>query len=266
MTLSSDAQFVITTGAGRAALLDQAPGDNHLAGSRAVSAEPFLARNRAWSARMCSRDAEFFLRLARQQVPECLWIGCSDSRVAANQILDLAPGEVFVHRNVANVVATGDLNCLSVLQFAVDVLKVRHVMVVGHYGCGGIRAAVEGLRLGLVDGWLRHIHDVQARHRPALMALPLAERADRLCELNVAEQFANVCRTDIVQDAWERGQTLSVHGWVYELQDGLLREQGLSASHSDEADEAYREAIDGMSRPVAGTRRRHAELRCAAHA
>lgn len=220
-----------------------------------MSVEAYLARNRAWSVRMHSTDPEFFRRLARQQAPECLWIGCSDSRVAANQILDLAPGEVFVHRNVANVVATGDLNCLSVLQFAVDVLKVRHVMVVGHYGCGGIRAAVEGLRLGLVDGWLHHIHDVQARHRQALVALPLADREDRLCELNVAEQFANVCRTDVVCDAWARGQKLSVHGWAYELQDGLLRELGLSASHSGEADSAYRAAVDGISRAFGRTQR-----------
>ena len=230
-----------------------------------MSAEAYLARNRAWSARMHVTDPEFFRRLAGQQAPKCLWIGCSDSRVAANQILDLAPGEVFVHRNVANVVATGDLNCLSVLQFAVDVLKVRHLMVVGHYGCGGIRAAVEGLRLGLVDGWLRHIHDVQARHRQALIALPLADRADRLCELNVAEQFANVCRTDIVCDAWERGQQWSVHGWVYELQDGLLRQLGLSASHSGEADSAYRAAVEGISRAFVGTRRQHSDVRCASH-
>lgn len=231
-----------------------------------MNAEAYLASNRAWSARMHGKDPEFFRRLARQQAPECLWIGCSDSRVAANQILDLAPGEVFVHRNVANVVATGDLNCLSVLQFAVDVLKMRHVMVVGHYGCGGIRAAVEGQRLGLVDGWLRHIHDVQARHREALIALPLADRADRLCELNVAEQFASVCRSDIVCDAWGRGQQLSVHGWVYELRDGIVRELGLSASHSVEADGAYRAAVDGVSPASRGTQRQSDALQCAAHA
>lgn len=231
-----------------------------------MSAEAYLARNRAWSARMHSTDPEFFRRLAHQQAPECLWIGCSDSRVAANQILDLAPGEVFVHRNVANVVATGDLNCLAVLQFAVDVLKVRHVMVVGHYGCGGIRAAVEGLRLGLVDGWLRHIHDVQAKHRQALIALPQDDRADRLCELNVAEQFASACRSDIVCDAWGRGQQLSVHGWVYELQDGLVRELGLSASHSGEADTAYHAAVDGISRAFGRSHRQSARPRCAAHA
>jgi carbonic anhydrase len=226
-----------------------------------MTVEALLARNRAWSARMCCSDSDFFTRLARQQKPQYMWIGCSDSRVAANQILDLAPGEVFTHRNIANVVAAGDLNCLSVLQFAVDVLKVRHVMVVGHYGCAGIRAAVEGTRLGLVDTWLRHIHEVQARHRKMLMALPSPERMDRLCELNVAEQFLKICQGHIVRDAWSRGQTLSVHGWVYGLQDGLLRELGLSASHGDEADEAYRKAVDPTSRLCAETRRPPADSR-----
>ena len=210
-----------------------------------------LARNRAWSTRMCCTDGGFFKQLAQQQKPQYLWIGCSDSRVPANQILDLAPGEIFVHRNIANVVAAGDLNCLSVLQFGVDVLKVRHVMVVGHYGCGGIRAAVEGTRLGLVDTWLRHVLEVQARHRKMLMALPTADRMNRLCELNVAEQFAKICEGHIVRDAWARGHTLSVHGWVYGLQDGLLRELGLSASNGHAAAEAYESALRRMSDPRA---------------
>lgn len=219
-----------------------------------MTIESLLARNKAWSTRMCCADADFFRRLARQQSPAYLWIGCSDSRVAANQILDLAPGEVFTHRNVANVVASGDLNCLSVIQFAVDVLKVRHIMVVGHYGCSGIRAAVEGLRLGLVDNWLGHVGAVYARHRRTLMSLPIADREDRLCELNVAEQFQNVCQTHVIRDAWAREQALSVHGWVYGLQDGLLSELGLSASNSEAADSAYQAAVDLMSKPRASGR------------
>jgi carbonic anhydrase len=203
---------------------------------------------------MCCADPDFFQRLARQQTPAHLWIGCSDSRVPSNQILDLAPGEVFTHRNVANVVASGDLNCLSVIQFAVDVLKVRHIMVVGHYGCSGIRAAIEGLRLGLVDNWLGHIAAIHAKHRRTLMALPTENRVDRLCELNVAEQFGNVCQTHIVRDAWERGQSLSVHGWVYGLQDGLLSELGLSASNSHAADRAYQAALDRMTDPKVNVR------------
>lgn len=214
-----------------------------------MTVEYLLARNRAWSTRMCCGDADFFQRLARQQKPAYLWIGCSDSRVPSNQILDLAPGEVFTHRNIANVVASGDLNCLSVVQFAVDVLKVRHIMVVGHYGCSGIHAAVEGLRLGLVDNWLGHVGAVHAKHQGRLMALPTADRIDRLCELNVAEQFQNVCQTHIVRDAWARGQSLSVHGWVYGLQDGLLSELGLSAADTHCADRAYQDALDRMSDP-----------------
>lgn len=202
-----------------------------------------LKRNYGWAKRMCCNDKDFFRRLAQQQTPEYLWIGCSDSRVPANQILDLAPGEVFVHRNVANVVAPGDLNCLAALQFAVDVLKVRHVMIVGHYGCGGIKAALEGMRLGLVDTWLRHIHEVRSKHRELLSTIPESECADRLCELNVAEQFFRLCQSHIVCDAWARGQSLAVHGWVYGLKDGLLRELGLSASNRLTADHAYRSAV-----------------------
>ena len=183
--------------------------------------------NRAWAARIQQEDPGFFAKLAAQQGPEYLWIGCSDSRVPANQIIGLLPGEVFVHRNIANVVVHADLNCLSVLQFAVDVLKVRHVIVCGHYGCGGVRAAYEDDRLGLVDNWLRHVQDVAQKHRVALDRVsPEAGRIDRLCELNVIEQVANVCQTTVLQDAWSRGQDVTVHGWVYGLADGLLREIG----------------------------------------
>ena len=227
-----------------------------------VTIDSLLGRNRAWSSRMQAADSEFFRRLAHQQSPQLLWIGCSDSRVAANQILDLAPGEVFTQRNVANVVASGDLNCQSVIQFAVDVLKVRHVMVVGHYGCSGILAAVEGLRLGLVDNWLGHVGAVYARHRRSLMTLPIADREDRLCELNVAEQFQNVCQSHVVRDAWAREQSLSVHGWVYGLQDGLLSELGLSASNSNAADSAYQAALDRMSNLQVKVRQHSVDDRC----
>ena len=177
--------------------------------------------NRIWSERIRRQDPEFFQKLAQQQSPQYLWIGCSDSRVPANEIVDLLPGELFVHRNVANVVTHTDLNCLSVIQFAVDVLKVKHVIVVGHYGCSGVGTALRGDRIGLSDNWLRHVQDVRQKHESSLFALPdAALRADRLCELNVIEQAANVCQTTIVQDAWERGQPLQVHGWVYGLKDG----------------------------------------------
>ncbi|HEX8361115.1 MAG TPA: carbonate dehydratase [Longimicrobium sp.] len=188
-------------------------------------------RNRAWAAAMTERDPGFFTGLVNQQTPQYLWIGCSDSRVPANQIVGLAPGEMFVHRNVANVVVHTDLNCLSVLQFAVDVLQVRHVMVVGHYGCGGVRAAAEDARLGLIDNWLRHVQDVRDKHRGELDAIPDAvDRVDRLVELNVAEQVRHVCETTVVRDAWLRGQPLTVHGWVYRLQDGILRDLGVATS------------------------------------
>lgn len=182
-------------------------------------------RNRAWAQRMRATAPDFFARLAKQQSPQYLWIGCSDSRVPANEIVDLLPGELFVHRNIANVVVHTDLNCLSVLQFAVDVLKVRHVIVCGHYGCSGVRAALRQDRIGLADNWLRHVQDVRDKHAARLAALPdEAARADCLCELNVIEQLANVCQTSIVRDAWQAGQSLSVHGWIYDLHDGLLRD------------------------------------------
>lgn len=188
-----------------------------------------FSNNRAWAADMTRRDPEFFERLSKQQAPLHLWIGCSDSRVPANEIVGLAPGEVFVHRNIANVVVHTDLNCLSVLQFAVDVLKVQHVIVCGHYGCGGVGAALKGTRIGLADNWLRHIQDVHAKHQAEVDALATdEERHNRLCELNVLEQVANVSQTTVVQDAWERGQSLAVHGWLYSLRDGLLRDMDIT--------------------------------------
>ncbi|MFL6235848.1 MAG: carbonate dehydratase [Thermoanaerobaculia bacterium] len=184
--------------------------------------------NRAWAAEMTRQDPEFFKRLSHQQAPQYLWIGCSDSRVPANQIVGLLPGEMFVHRNVANVVVHADLNCLSTIQFAVDVLRVGHIIVCGHYGCGGVLAALRDDRVGLCDNWLRHVQDVRRRHQPELDALGTeAQRHNRLCELNVLEQVVNVAKTTVVLDAWARGQALAVHGWVYDLQDGLLRDLGL---------------------------------------
>jgi len=187
-----------------------------------------LRNNRDWADGVRREDPEFFERLSQQQAPKFLWIGCSDSRVPANQIMGLAPGEVFVHRNIANVMVHTDLNCMSVIQFAVDVLKVEHILVVGHYGCGGVLAALEDRRLGLVDNWLRHVGDVMHKRAEALQRIadPAARHA-RLCELNVIEQAVNVCQTTVVQDAWERGQPLSVHGWVYGLTDGLVHDLGL---------------------------------------
>ncbi len=208
--------------------------------------EHLLAQNRAWAARVTRQNPDFFRTLSGQQAPDYLWIGCSDSRVPANEIVDLLPGELFVHRNVANVVVHTDLNCLSVLQFAVDVLGVRHVIVCGHYGCGGVRAALENLRLGLSDNWLRHVQDVQQRHAERLSALEPEARLRRLCELNVLEQVMNVCRTTIVQDAWARGQRLSVHGWVYGLEDGLLRDLGLTLSEAEGVAETHRAAVAAL--------------------
>ena len=203
--------------------------------------------NRAWSERIRRSDPEFFPRLSRQQRPRYLWIGCADSRVPANEIVDLAPGELFVHRNLANVVAHSDLNCLSVMQFAVDVLKVEHIIVVGHYGCSGVSTALQGERVGLADNWLRHVQDVHAKHDSTVAKEPdLAHRIDRLCELNVIEQVANVCQTTMVRDAWERGQELSVHGWVYGLKDGLLRDLGTTVTKAAEAPNAYQAALAAL--------------------
>lgn len=184
--------------------------------------------NRAWAKRMQEVDPNYFNKLSQLQTPEFLWIGCSDSRVPANQIVGLLPGEVFVHRNVANVVVHTDLNCLSVIQYAVDVLKVKHIMVVGHYGCGGVGAALQRARVGIVDLWLRHVHDVHNKHLAAVDSLPEEKRHDRLCELNVLEQVVNVCHNPVVQDAWQRGQQLTVHGWIYGLKDGHIHDLGIT--------------------------------------
>lgn len=200
-----------------------------------LTTEELFERNRNWAAARVAEDPNFFKSLASQQSPEYLWIGCSDSRVPANELLGMAPGELFVHRNIANVVVHSDLNCLTVLQFAIDVLKVKHIIICGHYGCSGVHAAMTNRRVGLADNWLRHVQDVQQKHGRYLgEVIPTQERADRLCELNVIEQVINVAQTTVVRDAWERGQTLSVHGWCYGLQDGLLRDLGMSVSRFDE--------------------------------
>ncbi len=203
--------------------------------------------NRAWAAGITQQDPEFFHRLSLQQSPEYLWIGCSDSRVPANQLLGLMPGELFVHRNIANLVVHTDLNCLSVMQFAVDILKVRHIIVCGHYGCKGVGAALRGERIGLSDNWIRHIQDIRAKHDARLAKEGTETSAGaRLCELNVIEQVSNICRTTIVRDAWERGQELSIHGWIYGIEDGLLRDLGTTISALEEATPVYQEALAGL--------------------
>src|SRR5581483_5940235 len=198
--------------------------------------------NKAWAERIRKQEPDFFSNLAQQQSPKYLWIGCSDSRVPANQILGLAPGEVFVHRNIANLVVHTDLNCLSVMQFAVDLLKVEHIIVCGHYGCSGVMAALRRDRLGLSDNWLRHIEDVRQKYESRLTNTDNKPH-DRLCELNVIEQVMNVCRTTIARDAWNRGHKLSVHGWVYDLHDGLLRDLNVTVTAADEAQPVYAAAI-----------------------
>jgi carbonic anhydrase len=204
-----------------------------------------LENNRAWSESVRAQQPGFFEDLARQQSPEFLWIGCSDSRVPANQVMGLMPGEVFVHRNVANVVVHTDLNCLSVIQFAVDVLHVRHIIVCGHYGCGGVLAALRREKLGLVDNWLRHVQDVHQKHAERLNGLADESRlADRLCELNVIEQVDNVCQTTAVQDAWLRGQELAVHGWIYGLHDGRLRDLNMCITGPGELAPAHADAVN----------------------
>jgi len=206
--------------------------------------------NKAWAGRIRQKDPDFFLKLSRQQLPGYLWIGCSDSRVPANEIVGLLPGELFVHRNVANLVVHTDLNCLSVMQFAVDILKVRHIIVCGHYGCSGVQAALRGDRLGLSDNWLRHVQDVRQKHQKRLASAKAdSEASDRLCELNVIEQVANVCQTTIARDAWERGQELAVHGWIYGLQDGLLRDLKITVTDFQETFAVYQTAISALSRP-----------------
>jgi carbonic anhydrase len=206
--------------------------------------DKLLSNNRIWAAGLRSQEPDYFTRLSRLQAPEYLWIGCSDSRVPANQITGLAPGEVFVHRNVANIVVHADLNCLSVLQYSVDVLKVKHVIVCGHYGCGGVTAAHDNLKLGLIDNWLRHVQDVKQKHREALATIPSREkRIARLCELNVIEQAINVAQTTVVQDAWARDQALTVHGWAYDLNDGVIRDLKMSMEGPAELEDCYASAL-----------------------
>lgn len=209
-----------------------------------------LENNRAWARDIKAKSPEFFQALSTQQTPTYLWVGCSDSRVPANEIVNLMPGELFVHRNVANVVVHTDLNCLSVIQYAVDVLKVKHVIVCGHYGCGGVKAALNNLKLGLIDNWLRHVQDVRQKHAALLVRVTDdTHRLDRLCELNVIEQVVNVCQTTIVQNAWERGQELAMHGWIYGLSDGLLRDLKISITSQDELPTIYQAAISISARP-----------------
>ena len=212
------------------------------------SLQDLFDHNREWAAAMVREKPTFFTDLLAQQSPQYMWIGCSDSRVPANQITGLAPGEVFVHRNVANVVVPTDLNCLSTIQYAVDMLKVEHLMVVGHYGCGGVQAALNDARVGLADNWLRHIKDVRDRHAALLERLPVEVRHDALCELNVIEQVVNACRSTIVQDAWARGQKLMVHGWVYSLKDGRVREMGIDVGAPEDLQPAYEKALSYVPR------------------
>ena len=199
--------------------------------------------NRLWAARTEARTPGFFTNLLAQQAPQYLWIGCADSRVPANELVDLLPGELFVHRNVANLVVHSDLNCLSVMQFACDLLKVGHIIVVGHSGCGGVRAALEDVRVGLADNWIRHVTDVRNRHADWLGTVPTERRVDALCELNVVEQARNVCQTTIVQDAWSRGQVIVVHGWFYGLNNGLLQDLQMTVANADGLSAAYAKAI-----------------------
>ena len=208
--------------------------------------EALLRNNRDWADAVRRDDPGFFERLSQQQAPAYLWIGCSDSRVPANQITGLMPGEVFVHRNIANVMVHTDLNCMSVIQFAVDVLQVRHILVVGHYGCGGVGAALHGTRVGLADNWIRHVGDVAQKHAMLLEAADPTRRHDALCELNAIEQAENVCLTTVIRDAWARGQKLAVHGWVYSLADGVVRELGMDVDSPEALDAAYAQALSQL--------------------
>lgn len=213
------------------------------------SLKHLLENNTRWSDKVNKNDPTFFHRLSQQQSPEYLWIGCSDSRVPANEIVGLLPGELFVHRNVANVVVHADLNCLSVIQYAVDVLKVKHIIVCGHYGCGGVHAALQKRRFGLIDNWLRHIQDIHETHRHIVSnEKGIQNQVDRMCELNVIEQVTNVCETTIVQDAWARGQALHVHGWIYGLKDGLLRDLNVTIQEPDEMLDVRAQAIAAVTR------------------
>ena len=211
-----------------------------------TSISDLFAHNRAWAAQMEAERPGFFTSLVQQQTPKYMWIGCSDSRVPANQITGLEPGEVFVHRNVANVVVHSDLNALSTIQFAVERLKVEHVMVVGHYGCSGVRAALEGARIGLADNWLRHIQDVRDLHRDLLESISEERRCDALVELNAIEQVVNVAQSTVLQDAWLRGQVVALHGWVYGIHDGLLKDMGITITGNDSLEAVYKAAIQGV--------------------
>ena len=214
------------------------------------SLQHLIDSNRDWAAKIQRQDPEFFSRLARQQSPRYLWIGCSDSRVPANEIVGLPPGELFVHRNVANIVVHTDLNCLSVMQFAVDVLKVEHIIVCGHYGCSGVRSALSNTRLGLSDNWLRHVQDVREQHEVQLIGVTArADRENRLCELNVIEQVTHVCQTSIIRDAWERNQNLQVHGWIYGLHNGLVRDLEYTVSNPDALRSGYARALSMLLAP-----------------
>ncbi len=217
-----------------------------------------LEKNQAWADGIKQQDPDFFHRLSNQQAPEYLWIGCADSRVPANQIVDLLPGELFVHRNVANVVVHTDFNCLSVLQFAIEVLKVKHILVVGHYGCGGVKAALLNEGFGLISNWLRHVQDVRDKYTEVLAAIPgVPDRVDRLCELNVVEQVGHVCQNNIVQEAWRRNQPLTVHGFVYDVADGILRDMGLSISGEAEVESIRRNSVEELIlRPVRSGRKK----------
>ncbi|WP_397407919.1 carbonate dehydratase [Polaromonas sp.] len=217
------------------------------------SIQDLFSHNRAWAEQMERDRPGFFTKLVKQQKPKYMWIGCSDSRVPANQITGLEPGEVFVHRNVANIVVHSDLNALSAIQFAVDMLKVEHIMVVGHYGCGGVQAALDGARIGLADNWIRHIQDVRHRHRQLLDSLPEALRADALCDLNVIEQVVNVCVSTVMVDAWAKGQKVNIHGWAFGVHDGLLQDLKMTISDPNDLDALYRLAVERVwdsRRPV----------------
>ena len=209
--------------------------------------EKLLQNNRDWAARTKQEDPGFFKRLPQQQSPRYLWIGCPDSRVPANQILGLDPGEVFVHRNIANVMSHGDLNALSVVQFAVDILKVEHILLVGHYGCGGVHAAMTGLRVGLADNWLRHIQSTRDHHRALIESVDEAHWADTLCELNVIEQVVNVCVSTVMLDAWARGQKVQIHGWAFGVHDGLLNDLGMTVGGDDKLSEIYLAALERIA-------------------
>ena len=213
--------------------------------TKGLTAEELFARNREWAASMVAKDPTFFKALSEQQAPEYLWIGCSDSRVPANELLGMAPGELFVHRNIANVVVHSDLNCLSVLQFAIDVLKVKHIIICGHYGCSGVHAALTDGRVGLADNWLGHVRDVREKHGKYLGAVTGRAATNRLVELNVAEQVINTAQTTVVRDAWERGQPLTIHSWVYGVHDGLLRDLGITVSSHEELAPKLARVLDG---------------------